>query len=285
MEEERQRVLRQLAFCGLGIVASGVVLVGFLVQGWRAAIRAEASLLRERELGRLYRGFVSVVSHQFRTPLAIIDSSAQRMARRGDAMNAEEIVARTGRIRDAARRLVRLMESTLNAARLEAGELTPNARECDLALLVAELCAVQAEAEPAACLDVKVDALPVLRCDPALVEQAVANLLSNAVKYSPPGSPVEVRGWTGPGGAAVLSIRDRGLGVPAEELPHLFGRFYRASNVQSMPGTGIGLAFARQVARLHDGDITVASRAGEGATFTLRLQSMPPAAALAAQAA
>ncbi|UFN50112.1 HAMP domain-containing histidine kinase [Roseomonas sp. OT10] len=273
LRDGRRRAMLEFVVFGSGIAGMGVLLIVLLVQGRVAARRAEISLERERDLGRLYRGFVSVVSHQFRTPLAIIDGSAQRMARRGTAMDAQELAERTAKIRDASRRMVRLMESTLNAARLEAGEITLNPRPCEPAVLVREICASQTELDGKARLELDLAGLPpVLPCDVTLVEQAIANLVSNAVKYSPPGSPVVVTGGSTVGGGMVLRVRDHGVGIPAGELPRLFDRFYRASTARNVPGTGIGLAFARQVARLHGGDITVESREGEGSTFTLRLE-------------
>ncbi|HEY8610972.1 MAG TPA: HAMP domain-containing sensor histidine kinase [Roseomonas sp.] len=276
LRRARGRAVTEILLYVVGVLASGLMLMLVLVRQRKAQIRAEASLEREREVSRLHRAFVSMVSHQFRTPLAIIDSSAQRMIRRGAAMPPEEVSARAGKIREATRRLTRLMESTLNAARLEAGEINFTPRDCDLPALIHEVCAHQREIAPEARLDERLDGLPArLRCDPTLVEQAVANLVSNAVKYSPPGAPVVLRGTTGAGGEAVVEVVDHGVGIPADEIGRVFDRFFRARTAEGVTGTGIGLAFARHVARLHGGDVTVVSEEGTGSTFTLRL---PPAA-------
>ncbi|WP_209381388.1 sensor histidine kinase [Pararoseomonas baculiformis] len=279
LRQARGQAVAEILFYVVGVLASGMLLMLVLVRQRKAQIRAEASLEREREVSRLHRAFVSMVSHQFRTPLAIIDSSAQRMIRRGTAMPPEEVFSRAGKIREATRRLTRLMESTLNAARLEAGEINMAPRETDLAALVREVCGHQQEIAPAALLEQRLDGLPArLRCDPTLVEQAVANLVSNAVKYSPPGSPVVLRGLTGPGGSAVLEVVDQGVGIPADELPRIFDRFFRARTAEGVTGTGIGLAFVRHVARLHGGEVTVTSEEGKGSTFVLRLPPAPPPA-------
>jgi signal transduction histidine kinase len=107
------------------------------------------------------------------------------------------------------------------------------------------------------------------------IERVVGNLLSNAVKYSPAGGDIEVelqRESEGGVEMAVLSIRDHGIGVPKKDMQHLFQRFHRGSNILAgMPGTGIGLASVRQIAEQHGGSVSVESREGEGATFTLRL--------------
>ena len=101
------------------------------------------------------------------------------------------------------------------------------------------------------------------------------NLLSNAVKYSPGGTPVVVRAGIAPdaaGAAAVLSVSDRGLGIPAEDLPYVFDRFRRGANVvRRIRGSGVGLASARHIVAAHGGTISVASVEGQGSTFTLRL--------------
>ncbi|HYE53106.1 MAG TPA: tetratricopeptide repeat protein [Azospirillaceae bacterium] len=230
-----------------------------------------AALAKEKGLSRAYRSFVSMVSHQFRTPLAVIDSNAQRMMRRATALPPAEIVERAEKIRGSTQRLTALMESTLNAARLEVGDFTPVPKPFDLVVLLSEIVSTHHDVAPdrEIFFESDVSALPV-RADRALVEQAVSNLVANAVKYSPAGSPI----WVGlaSGGAGVsISVADQGIGIPPEELPKIFDRFFRASNVASKPGTGIGLNFACQVIRMHGGDIRVESRQGEGTTFTVLL--------------
>ncbi len=111
--------------------------------------------------------------------------------------------------------------------------------------------------------------------DAARLERVLANLLANAIKYSPTGGPVEVRlrrEDTPAGAWAVLEVHDEGLGIPPEDLPHIFERFYRGRNVAAtIPGTGLGLFVARQIVAQHGGTITAASTPGQGTTFTVRL--------------
>ena len=107
------------------------------------------------------------------------------------------------------------------------------------------------------------------------LDRVVANLLSNAVKYSPDGGDITVsvrEERDGDSGWGVVTVRDEGLGIPAHDLPHVFERFHRGSNVvDRISGTGIGLAGARQIVEQHGGSITVESREGEGSTFSIRL--------------
>ncbi|GLQ53882.1 sensor histidine kinase [Devosia nitrariae] len=273
---DRQEVVRnsrrQILFEVLGYLiatlAAGVLVAIIVARGHRSMARAEAALDREREVSRLHRAFTSVVSHQFRTPLSIIDASSQRMLRRGAAMSAEEITTRVTKIRNACQRLTRLMESTLNAARLEQGEISFHARVCDLHKLITYVCENQPE-EDQNRIERSLDALPKLAmADNTLLEQAVHNLVSNALKYSPASASVVVRGER-QGGDAMISVEDRGVGIPADEIAFISERFFRARTAEGIPGTGIGLNFVSQIMGLHGGRIDVRSTEGKGSTFTL----------------
>jgi signal transduction histidine kinase len=115
------------------------------------------------------------------------------------------------------------------------------------------------------------------------VHRVLANLLTNAIKYSPDGGAVRVtvRATDGPGGkSALLVVRDEGVGIPRDDLPHVFDRFHRGANVVGrFPGTGLGLASARELVELHRGTISVESEEGKGSTFVVRLPLTPPAEA------
>jgi len=219
------------------------------------------------------------VSHQFRTPLSIVDSSAQRMIRRGKDMSEEEIRERAGKIRMAILRLTRLVSSTLNATKLDAGEIDFTVRRCDLGKLIVEACERQKETTPNRRFSIELDRLPDwVSCDPLLIEQVVANLISNAVKYSPPPEPIDI-------GADVderwieIKVSDRGVGFSEDERDNLFDRFFRAKTAVGVEGTGIGLHVARTIARMHGGDVAAFQREGGGSTFVLRI---PKEEALAA---
>lgn len=231
----------------------------------------EESLERETRLRELYKSFVSMVSHQFRTPLSIVDSSAQRMIRRGREMSEAEIRERAGKIRTAALRLTRLVSSTLNATKVDAGEIDLAIRCCDLGKLVEEACERQKETDPDRVFSLDLDRLPrLVPCDPLLIDQAIANLLSNAVKYSPPPSPIEIAADV-EGRWVRLKVCDRGVGIPEEERSRIFERFFRARTAAGVEGTGIGLHFTRTIARMHGGDVEALPREGGGSTFILSI--------------
>ena len=271
-EAEQRELRRHTVFEILTIIVAtmvaGLFLAGVVIRDQRNMANAEAALERERQISKLHRAFISVVSHQFRTPLAIIDASAQRMIRRGQAMNFEEIATRAEKIRTACQRLTRLMESTLNAARLEEGEVGCTPRPCNLRGLLKDICESQAEQDQGR-IRLSFGDLPQwVEADTTLLEQAVQNLLSNALKYSAENAEVKVLAYRS-GSDICISVTDRGVGVPADEISSLFRRFYRARTAEGIPGTGIGLSFVAQIMALHQGRVEVTSEVGRGSTFTL----------------
>ncbi|MGQ3070729.1 MAG: ATP-binding protein [Ferrovibrionaceae bacterium] len=232
----------------------------------------EDRLRHEREMALLQRGFVSMASHQFRTPLAIIDANAQLLMPRGTmvAPPAEQR-QRLDRIRSTVSRMVQLIEVMLGAASAEAGVIALKPAPCALARLVEDACERVRELHPARSFTVALQGLPdMVDCDAALIDQVIGNLLSNAVKYSPRHLPVAVAGRAD-GDHVEIAVTDQGVGIAAEDQDQIFDRFFRARNVGGIAGTGIGLTLARYIAELHGGTLTVTSALGAGSTFTLRL--------------
>jgi PAS domain S-box-containing protein len=242
------------------------------ISGYKQVAKAlESALERERETTNAYRNFVSMVSHQFRTPLAILDSSAQRILRRGAELTQDELVTRVQKIRNAGTRLTRLVESVLNAAKLDAGTIEVNPASYNLVDLVMDICERQREVSSQADIRFDVPDVPVrVYCDGMLIEQVVVNLLSNAIKYSSDSPVVEIKIWMD-GSRAYCSVRDWGIGIPADEVPKIFDRFYRARTATGIAGTGIGLNFAQRIMHLHGGDIQVESYEAAGSLFTFDL--------------
>jgi PAS domain S-box-containing protein len=242
------------------------------ISGYKQVAKVlESALERERETTNAYRNFVSMVSHQFRTPLAILDSSAQRILRRGAELTQDELVTRIQKIRNAGTRLTRLVESVLNAAKLDAGTIEVNPASSNLVDLVMDICERQREVSSQADIRFDVPDVPVrVYCDGMLIEQVVVNLLSNAIKYSGDTPIVEIKIWMD-GSRAFCSVRDWGIGIPADEISKIFDRFYRARTATGIAGTGIGLNFAQRIMHLHGGDIQVESYEAAGSLFTFDL--------------
>jgi two-component system, OmpR family, sensor kinase len=228
------------------------------------AARLQRLLESEREL-------LANVSHELRTPLARI-RVALELAAEGDPERARRHLE--GIAADLAE-LDGLIEDVLTAARLEARGTAdlPAARETfDLALVVRDAAARFREAHPGRELALEASPAPQVKGDAALLRRLLANLLDNAAKYSEPPSPVTLA-LRGEGDAAVLEVRDRGIGVDAADLPRLFTPFFRTdrSRARGTGGTGLGLALAKRIAEAHGGTIAAVSAPGEGTTFRVRL--------------
>ncbi|HZP77366.1 MAG TPA: ATP-binding protein [Pseudolabrys sp.] len=250
------------------------------------ALEQEASMLEEKlaheqRLTRLQRNFISMVSHEFRTPLTIIDGHARRLIKVKDAVKPEDIAERSGKIRTAVTRLTHLIDNLLNSSRLlDSGvELYFHPTEIDPAALLHELCQLHREIAPDAEIVEEFDALPAaMTADAKLLFQALSNLISNAIKYSPDGGAIKVSA-SAKAGQIVIAVEDHGIGIPEQDVSQLFTRYFRASNVSGITGTGIGLYLVRMVVELHGGSIGVDSRETRGSTFTVKLPLRAPSQA------
>jgi PAS domain S-box-containing protein len=176
-------------------------------------------LSSERAMGEQQRQFISMVSHEFRTPLAIIDGAAQRIIRRKDRMTADDLDTRLGKIRNAVKRMAELMESNLTSGSLEAGASDITREPVDLVALVREVCDRQQEVSSSHVLTTDLDKLPTfISGDHRALEQVFTNLLSNAVKYAPDNPRIEISGWV-EDAMVVVSVRDYGVGIPEKKSP------------------------------------------------------------------
>jgi two-component system OmpR family sensor kinase len=240
----------------------------------------EEKLTAERHLTQMQRNFVSMASHEFRTPLTIIDGHAQRLIRTGYRLRTDEINARATKVRAAVLRMTHLIDNLLNSSRLIEGgaALYFHPQEFDLRELLHEICQLHHEIAPGYQIveNYAASRLP-MTGDPKLLSQVFNNLLSNAVKYSPGDSLITVSAAI-EGARAVVSVEDTGLGIPAADVDRLFERYYRGSNVSGIVGTGVGLNLVKMVVDLHGGDIVVESAENKGSKFTVRLPTAPPPA-------
>jgi PAS domain S-box-containing protein len=231
----------------------------------------ETALEAEKSLNELQRSFVSMASHEFRTPLAIIDGAARRLTRRATKLTSDDVTKLSDKIHHAVTRMTRLIESTLAAARSDAGAIVVEPVDCDLSALLTACC--ERQQELSAHHDIQLDTadLPkTVYADPTALDQILTNLLSNATKYSPDSPLVEVRAWRS-GHDVIISVRDHGLGMDEEDLGKLFQRFFRAKTSTGIAGTGIGLNLIKSLVERHKGELTVDSTLGEGSVFTVRL--------------
>ncbi|HBB77317.1 hypothetical protein BBI09_18700 [Stutzerimonas xanthomarina] len=281
--DAHKRLLRLLIICIGGVMLAGGLLCWQLLrslarvrQAGDQARRLLDALEREKEARLRYRDFVSVMSHQLRTPLAVIDSSAQRLARQG--ADADSVQARSQRIRGSVRQLNQLIARVLQGLRVDEqrGEgITLECQRCDWEELVRQ--ALDG-------FDDLITARPVelrwapgiarplwIECDRLWCVEVLANLVSNANKYSPPGAPIDIF-VDSTDGMLLCSVSDSGPGIPAERLERLFEPFYRGQPQESVgDGVGLGLSIARTLVHWHGGRLTAANRREGGACFTLQL--------------
>ncbi len=235
------------------------------------AATLEEALESEQRLTTEQRNFVSMTSHEFRTPLTIIDGHAQRLIKMSERIDPSDIAERGARIRSAVKRMTQIMDSLLGASRLLDGQAVFHPSAVDPAAALREACQAHREADPGALILEDFSTLPGrIHGDPNLLFHAFSNLISNAIKFSPAGSPVEVAAREEPG-VVVVEVRDRGIGIPARDRQRLFQRYFRGANATGIAGTGVGLHLVQRVVTLHQGEVFAESLEGVGSTFVVRL--------------
>jgi signal transduction histidine kinase len=228
-------------------------------------------LQQEKELNEMQRAFVSMASHEFRTPLAIIDSNAQRLTRSAKKLTPEMVTDRSERIRSAVERMQYLLNQFLNASLSDDGEIQLNMSPVSLPQVIGEVCAQAAKMYPDYTFHIETGRLPEeIEIDRRLIEQCLMNVVSNAAKYSPKEKNIFIEGSKNDR-FAIISVRDNGLGIPENELPRIFNRYFRASTSSGIAGTGIGLSMTNMLVRKHRGKVEAQSVVGEGTTVSIYL--------------
>jgi PAS domain S-box-containing protein len=250
----------------------------------RAALAVDNARLHEAAQAAVQQRdeFLAIAAHDLKNPLTVIQGRAQSLRRhlaRSDVVNVSRLEHGLADVQVTATKMGRLISELQDLAAIQAGqELALDRRAIDLVALAREEVALLAPttAGHRVLVDTVESALAI-QGDPARLARVLANLFGNALKYSPKGGDVVVRMCRDSEGWAVLTVDDQGLGIPPADLPRIFDRFYRGTNVVgSIPGTGIGLAGAKQIVEQHGGTIAVASEEGCGTTFTVRLPMTPP---------
>lgn len=230
------------------------------------------ALYREKELNELKNRFISMTSHEFRTPLSIIQSSAELLRLYGSHWTEDKKNELFERIDNATIRMVRLLDDVLLIGNAQSGNLKLSLKSMDLVNFCRNI-VTEIKSGPEVRHEINfIQGVPSLigLFDEKLLWQIVSNLLSNALKYSPDKQPVylELDNWDQ---EAVIIVRDKGMGIPPEDLPRLFDDFHRGTNVGTIQGTGLGLAIVKQSVEIHGGSIAVESKLGFGSTFIVKL--------------
>jgi PAS domain S-box-containing protein len=243
----------------------------------RSEQEIQRALEQQRELVRLKTNFANLVSHEFRTPIGVILSSAQVLESYFDRLEPARRTEHLNDIAHAARHMAGLIDEVLLLGRIEAGKLAFQPRPVDISAFCRRIADEVSQATGNRCwIDISCpDRLPPALSDENLLRHVVGNLLSNAIKYSPPNSAVSVS-LACIGRDAVLTIRDNGIGIPAEDQPRLFEVFYRGRNVGELPGTGLGLVIVKRCVEVHGGEVTLHSQTGRGTTVVVRLPVFDP---------
>lgn len=231
------------------------------------------ALIKESRVNKLQRDFVSMVSHEFRTPLSIIDMSAQRIARKNEktGLSPDAVVDFVKVLRSNVRRLTNMVDRSLNISKFDAGAMDFRLEQIDIRILILEICHHQKGLGGDVRIYTRLDGLPdEMDADYDMIYHIFSNLIGNAIKYSPNGGAVVVRG-TAVGDTAKIEIIDQGIGIPEDDLPKLFQRYFRASNAVQISGTGIGLVIVKEMIERHRGTLKVISAEGLGSAFIVTL--------------
>ena len=229
------------------------------------------ALIAEQRLGELKSRFVSMASHEFRTPLTVLQTSATLVEKYAGADQQAKRKKHLDQIRSSVKHLNDILEEFLSVGMIEAGVVESHPAEVDMAQLMDEIVAdVQGLLKPGQTVQTYPWCPSSVWLDPSLLRKILINLLANAIKYSGPGSTVTVRA-TCANEQLTLVVQDQGVGIPKADQKHLFERFFRAKNVANIAGTGLGLHIVGRYVELMGGSVGLQSVLDQGTTVTLTL--------------
>jgi signal transduction histidine kinase len=234
------------------------------------------ALETEKELGEIKSRFISMASHEFRTPLAVVLSSSELLKLYADRMSDERRNEHYNIIETSIKNLTRLIDDVLTIGRVDSGRMEFNPQPLDLAPFCQALADETMVAFPNSA---PVQFTPKSPCpeavlDHRLLRQLLSNLLSNAIKYTPDLTPVEFT-LQCTGDSAIFAVLDHGMGMSHKDMHHLFEAFYRSPQVSEIPGTGLGLAIMKRAVDLHGGTVDFTSTLGNGTKVVVTLPLKP----------
>ncbi|MBZ0286951.1 MAG: PAS domain S-box protein, partial [Anaerolineae bacterium] len=254
----------------------------FIVRDIRERKRADAEKLsnelarveldKERQMIELKERFISMITHEFRTPLSVIFSSCEILTRYFSRLPLEKQLERIRHIQDMTQYMVNLLNDVMLVSKGQSGKLPFNPHPLDVEPLCMDILE-HAQLSDSLYHRFAIEASGDLRlpaADEKLLHSAVTNLVSNAMKYTPAGGSITVR-LIGQDDAVLIEVSDDGMGIPAEDHDHIFEAFHRAANVQSIDGTGLGLGIVKNAIDAHGGTVTFCSVVNLGTTFTIHL--------------
>jgi len=233
----------------------------------------EKALSKEKELSDLKTRFVSMASHEFRTPLSTILSSASLVGKYTLTEEQNKRDKHIQRIRSAVSNLTDILNEFLSIGKLEEGRIQVNPSEFNLRQHAELVCnEMQTILKPGQHIRLGHKGPETVTLDLSLLRNIIINLVSNAIKFSPEGAAIEVETEVG-GGRVAIRVRDQGIGISEDDRKHLFERFFRGKNATNIQGTGLGLHIVSKYAELMHGSIGVESELEQGTTFTIQFDA------------
>jgi PAS domain S-box-containing protein len=243
----------------------------------KAEEEVKKALEREKELNELKSKFVSIASHEFRTPLSTILSSVSLVDQYNEKGDRDKIVKHTQRVKASVNHLTAILNDFLSLGKLEEGKVEVKREPIDLGELFTEVMEeIRMQLKEGQQIQIEGDTgKHVLLSDVRILRNILFNLLSNAIKYSDPGKGIFLS-HSHELSVVNIIIRDEGIGIPQEDHKHMFDRFFRASNAGNIPGTGLGLNIVRRYVDLLGGSITFSTEYRKGTTFVVSIPDSAP---------
>ena len=229
------------------------------------------ALEKEKELNEMKTRFISMASHEFRTPLSTVLSSATLISKYATEEDHEKREKHITRIKNSVTSLTEILNDFLSIGKLDEGKMSARIVETDLCKLIEDVIAeMQAISRPGQRISFGHSGDPLVNVDKLILRNVLINLLSNAIKFSPENSVIEVNSER-KSDKLVLTVRDHGMGIPEDDQKYLFGRFFRGKNAQNIQGTGLGLNIVQRYLELMNGSIDCESELEKGTSFIICL--------------
>lgn len=233
-----------------------------------------AALEKEQEAGLVQKQFIDMVSHEFRTPLTIIDGNTQLLINRYDQFTEDKFKGKLGIIRSAVSRLVTMLEGVLSSSMLQTGKFTLSPVSLNLKQMVGDIVREHEDLSGSYTFNTYIDDAPEeVALDKKTVLLVMSNLLSNAIKFSPDQPEIDVT-CADEGEFVKISVRDHGIGIPENEIENVLKRYVRSTTASGIPGTGIGLDLVKSLVDMHEGRIEIQSKIGKGTTVEVHLKKL-----------
>ncbi|MBS4043360.1 MAG: PAS domain S-box protein [Chitinophagaceae bacterium] len=231
------------------------------------------SLNKEKELSDLKSRFVSMASHEFRTPLSTILSSASLVSKYTETVDQEKRDKHIHRIKSSVNNLTDILNEFLSIGKIEDGKIVAHFADFDIVENIESVCnEMQSHVKGEQKIIYKHDGDKIVHLDPSLLRNIVINLLSNAIKFSNSNGKIFVQSIVNPK-SIILSIKDSGIGISKEDQEHLFERFFRAANATNIQGTGLGLHIVGKYVELMNGHIDFISELEKGTEFIIKFNN------------